>query len=152
RLAVEASGLGLRPFAALLPAGVRSGSATGRARYRRSADASIERLDGDLRIGHLRLAGRSGWRARLGAVRLARRHADLGRGMMRMRALSARDGGIDAPRAALPGWRGAIDVLSLARVRIRPEGGPSLDWRASSRAACRRPGRRRRSSRAPASA
>jgi Domain of Unknown Function (DUF748) len=127
RLAVEASGLGLRPFAALLPAGVRSGSATGHASYRRSADASSERLDGDLGIGRLRLADRSGWRARLGAVRLAGLHADLRRGRMRMRALAMRDGGIDASRAAPPGWRGAVDVLSLARVRIRPEGWPALD-------------------------
>jgi uncharacterized protein DUF748 len=127
RLAVEASGLGLRPFAALLPAGVRSGSATGHAGYRRSADASSERLDADLRIVRLRLADRSGWRARLGAVRLARMHADLRRGLMRMRALSMRDGGIEASRAAPSGWHGAVDVLSLAHVHIRPEGWPALD-------------------------
>jgi hypothetical protein len=127
RLAIEASGLAFRPFAALLPAGVRSGSATGHAGYRRSADASSERLDGDLRIRRLRLADRGGWRARLGAVRLAGLHADLRRGLVRMHALSMRDGGIDASRAAPPGWRGSVDVLSLARVRIRPEGWPALD-------------------------
>ncbi|HKA92300.1 MAG TPA: DUF748 domain-containing protein, partial [Acidimicrobiia bacterium] len=127
RLTAETSGLDLRPFASLLPAGVRSGRTTGLVRYRRSADAASERLDGNLRIGRLRLADRSGWRARLGAVRLARIHADLGRGMMRMRALSMRDGGFDVPRAAPPGWHGAIDVLSLERVRIRSEGWPALD-------------------------
>jgi hypothetical protein len=127
RLTMEASGLAFRPFAVVLPAGIRSGSATGRVRYRRSADAAIERLDGDLRIGLLRLSDRSGWRARLGAVRLTGMHADLRRGMARMRALSARDGEIVAARAAPSGWQGAIDVLSLARVRIRPEGWPSLD-------------------------
>ncbi len=127
RLTAAASGLDLRPVASLLPAGVRAGSATGRVGYRRSADASSARLDGDLRIERLRLADRSGWRARLGAVRLARVHADLEGGMMRMRALSMRDGGIDAPRAAPFGWGGAIDVLSLAGVRIRPEGWPPLD-------------------------